>query len=388
MQDADGSCGAQQGHASQLTTGLWSAALHDAADGGRGSVPMLWMIYGANGYTGELIAREAVRRGLKPVLAGRTAAKVEPLAAGLGLQARVFDLANAAVTSMGVEGMRLVLHCAGPFSATATPMMAACLAMRAHYLDITGEISVFEHAGTLEAAARAAGVVVCPGVGFDVIPTDCVAATLNAALPDATHLALGFDSRSGFSPGTAKTSVEGLAQGGKVRQDGRIISVPLAYKTRRIDFGDGEKLAMTIPWGDVSTAYTTTGIPNIEVYVPGSPAMVARLRRANRLKWLIGTGLAQQFMKRRIERTVKGPSAAKRDAHPTFVWGEATNARGDKRTARIKTANGYSLTVTGALTVVEHLMANTVAGGTYTPARLIGPDLVTRLPGSGPLQVT
>ena len=246
-------------------------------------MPKPWMIYGANGYTGELIAREAVSRGLKPVLAGRTAAKVEPLAANLGLQARVFDLRDAAATARGVEGMGLVLHCAGPFSATAAPMMAACLATHAHYLDITGEISVFEHARTLDAAARAAGIVICPGVGFDVIPTDCVAAALKAALPDATQLALGFDSRSGFSPGTAKTSVEGLAQGGKVRQDGRIISVPLAYKTRRIDFGDGEKLAMTIPWGDVSTAYATTGIPNIEVYIPGSPAMVARARRANRL---------------------------------------------------------------------------------------------------------
>jgi short subunit dehydrogenase-like uncharacterized protein len=350
-------------------------------------VPTPWMIYGANGYTGELIAREAATRGLKPVLAGRTAAKVEPLAASLGLPARVFDLANAAATSRGVEGMGLVLHCAGPFSATAAPMMGACLARRAHYLDITGEISVFEHARTLDAAARAAGIVVCPGVGFDVIPTDCLAATLKAALPDATHLVLGFDSRSGFSPGTAKTSVEGLAQGGKVRKDGRIISIPLAYKTRRIDFGDGEKLAMTIPWGDISTAYATTGIPNIEVYIPGSPAMVARLRRTNRLRWLIGMGLAQRFLKRRIERTVEGPSAAKRDAHPTFVWGEVANARGDKRTARIKTANGYSVTVTGALAVAEHLLANKVPGGAYTPAKLIGPDLVTRLPGSGPLQM-
>jgi short subunit dehydrogenase-like uncharacterized protein len=180
---------------------------------------------------------------------------------------------------------------------------------------------------------------------------------------------------------------KGLAQGGKVRQDGRITSVPLAYKTRRIDFGAGEKLAVTIPWGDVSTAYATTGIPNIEVYIPGSPAMVARLRRANRFRWLIGRGLVQRFLKRRIDRTVKGPSAAKRDAHPTFVWGEVTNARGDKRTARIKTANGYSLTVTGALAVAEHLLANELPGGAYTPAKLIGPDLITRLPGSGPLQV-
>jgi short subunit dehydrogenase-like uncharacterized protein len=198
-------------------------------------MPKPWMIYGATGYTGELIAREAARRGLKPLLAGRTAAKMQPLAASLDLQVRVFDLRDAAATARNVEGMALVLHCAGPFSATAAQMMAACLAAHAHYLDITGEISVFEHARTLDAAAREAGIVICPGVGFDVIPTDCVAAALKATLPDATHLALGFDSRSGFSPGTAKTSVEGLAQGGKVRQDGRIISVPLAYKTRRID---------------------------------------------------------------------------------------------------------------------------------------------------------
>ena len=350
-------------------------------------MPKPWMIYGANGYTGELIARDAVRRDLNPVLAGRTAAKVEQLASSLGLQARIFDLENAMATTRCIKGMGLVLNCAGPFSATAAAMMTGCLAAHVHYLDITGEIGVFEHSRTLDAAARAAGIVICPGVGFDVIPTDCVAATLKAALPDATRLALGFDSRSGFSPGTAKTSVEGLAQGGKVRQNGHIISVPLAYKTRRIDFGDGEKLAMTIPWGDVSTASATTGIPNIEVYIAGSPAMVAWARRANQLKWLLGTGVVQNFMKRRIEKTVKGPSAEKRDAQPTFVWGEVTNARGDKRTARIKTANGYSLTVTGALAVVEHLLAHDMPGGTYTPATLIGPDLLTRLPGSGPMQI-
>ena len=350
-------------------------------------MPKPWMIYGANGYTGELIARDAVRRDLNPVLAGRTATKVEQLASNLGLQARIFDLENATATTRCIEGMGLVLNCAGPFSATAAAMMTVCLAAHVHYLDITGEIGVFEHSRTLDAAARAAGIVICPGVGFDVIPTDCVAATLKAALPDATRLALGFDSRSGFSPGTAKTSVEGLAQGGKVRQNGHIISVPLAYKTRRIDFGDGEKLAMTIPWGDVSTASATTGIPNIEVYIAGSPGMVAWARRANQLKWLLATGVVQNFMKRRIEKTVKGPSAEKRDAQPTFVWGEVTNARGDKRTARIKTANGYSLTVTGALAVVEYLLAHDVPGGTYTPATLIGPDLVTRLPGSGPMQI-
>lgn len=159
-----------------------------------------WMIYGANGYTGELIAREAARRGLKPVLAGRRRDSVEVLACALGLEACAFDLDDVVALTGQIEGQALVLNCAGPFSATAAPMMEACLRGRAHYLDITGEIAVFELAQSLNARAQDAGVALCPGVGFDVIPTDCVAAALKQALPDATHLALGFDSRSGFSP--------------------------------------------------------------------------------------------------------------------------------------------------------------------------------------------
>ncbi|HZW11824.1 MAG TPA: saccharopine dehydrogenase NADP-binding domain-containing protein [Noviherbaspirillum sp.] len=346
-----------------------------------------WMIYGANGYTGELIAREAKRRGMQPVLAGRNRERIEQLARELQLPFCVFGIDDAGEATRQVGGMHLVLHCAGPFSATSAPMIEACIAAKAHYLDITGEISVFEHAHSLHARAEKADVVLCPGVGFDVIPTDCVASALKAALPDATQLALGFDSRSGFSPGTAKTSVEGLAQGGKVRRAGKIVSVPLAYQTRRIDFGDGEKLAMTIPWGDVATAYYSTGIPDIEVYIPASPSMVKNAQRANYLRWLLRFGAVQGLLKRRIEKSVKGPDEEARNRLPTFVWGEAVNAKGRKKTARIRTANGYSLTVTGSLAVVEHLLANRPAGGMYTPSRLVGADLVTRLPGSGPLVI-
>lgn len=346
-----------------------------------------WMIYGANGYTGELIAREAVKRGLKPVLAGRSHHKVEALASELGLKALGFPLDDVDEVARQINGCTLVLNCAGPFSATAEPMMKACLHAGAHYLDITGEIAVFELAQSLNEEARNANTVLCPGVGFDVIPTDCVAAALKEALPDATHLALGFDSRSGFSPGTAKTSVEGLAQGGKIRRDGKIETVPLAYQVRRIDFGDGAKYAMTIPWGDVSTAYHSTGIPNIEVFIPGSPRMITGAKRANYIRPLLGLGFVQKLIKSRIAKTVKGPSEAARAKMPTFVWGEATNDSGQKKTARIRTANGYSLTITGSLAVIEHLMNNQPTGGAYTPSRLVGADLVTQLPESGVLSI-
>jgi len=348
---------------------------------------MKWMIYGANGYTGALIAREAKTRGLAPVLAGRSESKIGPLARELGFESRIFGVGPAEEIARHLDGVSLVLHCAGPFSATSAPMIEACLRAKAHYLDITGEIAVFEHAQTKSTEARAAGVVVCPGVGFDVIPTDCVAAALKAALPDANRLALGFESESTLSAGTAKTTVEGLPQGGKVRRGGTILDVPHAYETRRIDFGNGEKLAMTIPWGDVSTAYYTTGIPDIEVFTPSSPLVIFGARQIHRLRWLFGWAPVQGMLKS-IAATAKGPGAEHLANQPTYVWGEVSNARGDKKTARIRTANGYAVTVTGSLAVIEYLLAHHPNGGTYTPAKLMGADLVTKLPGSSALSIT
>lgn len=346
-----------------------------------------WMIYGANGYTGEIIAREAAKRGKKPVLAGRSEAKLKPLAEELDLSYKVFPLDSIAEISEQLSEQYLVLHCAGPFSATAEPMMRACIKSNTHYLDITGEIPVYELAMSLSDEAKQAGVLLCPGVGFDVIPTDCVAAKLKQLMPDATHLSLGFDSRSVLSPGTAKTSIEGLSSGGKIRKNGEIKQVALAYKTRKIDFGDGEKLAMTIPWGDVATAYFTTQIPNIEVFIPASPKMVKNLKRLNNVRFLLGLGFIQNFMKRQVDKKVKGPNEEKRNSMQTYVWGEVKNAKGDSKVVRIATASGYALTVTGALTVVDYLQNNSIDGGYITPSVLMGADLVTQLPGSGEMVV-
>jgi short subunit dehydrogenase-like uncharacterized protein len=340
-----------------------------------------WILYGANGYTGELIATEAVARGMRPILAGRAHDKVIQVASELDLPSRVFP-----VDDPDLDGVSLVLHCAGPFSATSAPMLEACLRAGVHYLDITGEIDVFEHAHMQHGRAVQAGVVVCPGVGFDVIPTDCLAATLNEALPDATHLALGFDSRMGLSPGTRKTSLESLGIGGRVRRDGKLVAAPLGGSTRRIDFGTGEKLAASIPWGDVATAYYTTGIPNIEVYVPTSPKQARSLRLVNLLRPILRGTMLQQMMKRRVPST--GPDEASRARTPVHVWGEVRNPAGEVRMARVKTANGYDLTVTGSLAFVEHLLSHRPAGGYYTPSQLLGADLVEQLPGSSPIVVS
>ena len=263
---------------------------------------MTWTIYGANGYTGRLIVAEALARGLRPVLAGRNAAALREMGTQTGLPVRAFGLDDAQTVRQALKGQDLVLHCAGPFSATSAPMLDACLAVKAHYLDITGEIDVFELAHSVHDKAVRAGVVLCPGVGFDVVPTDSVAMKLREALPDATHLALGFDSRSGLSKGTAKTALESAGIGSRMRRNGKIIDVPFASQVRRIDFGNGERLAVGIAWGDVSTAYYSTGIPNIEVFSATSPNGLKRMQRANMLKSLLRRRLVQHFLKRRIDR--------------------------------------------------------------------------------------
>lgn len=339
-----------------------------------------WMIYGANGYTGELIAREAKVRGLNPILAGRNEQAISALAEELGCAYRVFDLSDPHTIISQLSELHLVLNCAGPFSATCQPMISACLQSATHYIDITGEISIFEYAHSQNLRAEEANIVLCPGVGFDVTPTDCIAAQLKQMLPDANYLALGFDSNSAMSPGTAKTAVEGLALGGKVRLNSQIKTVPLAWKTRFIDFGKGEKLATTIPWGDVSTAFYTTGIPNIEVYVPISPKRLSLLKRANYLRLLLGLSFIQNFLKKKAAEQ-KGPGIEQFKSQRTYVWGEAKNAQGESKTVRITTANGYALTVASSLAIAEHLLKNTLKAGYRTPSQLMGSDFITRLPG-------
>jgi short subunit dehydrogenase-like uncharacterized protein len=342
-----------------------------------------FMIYGANGYTGNLIAREAVKRGLKPILAGRNRDEVAKLADELKLPQRVFPLTDSDEVARHLGEIDLVLHCAGPFSRTAAPMLDACLGVKAHYLDITGEIDVFELCHRAHARAKEQGIVVLPGSGFDVVPTDCVAAMLKQRLPDANALVLAFEAGGGPSPGTAKTSVEGLGKGGRARIDGKLTTVPLAWKSREFMRDGKARTAMTIPWGDVYTAFVSTGIPNIETYMVVPPKTIQGVRRMRTFQSILRWGFVQNFMKARIERNTPGPSAQRRNDSNCYVWGEARNASGKEQRLALTAPNGYELTVHASLGIAEHLFAQAQrpAGGYFTPSQLMGAEYVLSLPG-------
>lgn len=347
-----------------------------------------WLLYGAYGYTGTLIARAAAKAGVRLLLAGRREEPLRELATSLDLPWRRLDLDDGTTLAEILGDCAGVLNCAGPFARTAGAMIDACLAARRPYLDITGEIEVFELAHRKDGAARAAGVALCPGVGFDVVPTDCLAAALHEALPDARSLALGFDALQRISPGTARTMAAGLADGGCIRRDGELVRVPLGWETRRIDFGTGEKLAVTIPWGDVATAYYSTGIGNIRVYAPASPHSVKRMRRLNWVRPLLHIGPLQRFLEDRAASKTRGPDADELARGRTHVWGEACSAQGKCITATMETPNGYALTRDSALGAIGRLTAEPPAtGGYFTPSSLFGPDFVEKLPGVAPIRL-
>jgi short subunit dehydrogenase-like uncharacterized protein len=345
---------------------------------------MSWMIYGANGYTGELAAREAVRKGLSPILAGRNAEAVGRLARELGLQSRAFSLGDLQGTAAELYGVKAVLHCAGPFLHTSAPMVAACLATGAHYLDITGEIPVFERVLAQGEAARRAGIALLPGVGFDVVPSDCLATRLARALPGATELVLAFYTEKGeISRGTMKTMIESLPHAGAIRRDGKIVPVPVAWDSREIDFGGraGKRWAMTIPWGDVSTAYHSTGIPNIRVYSGTPPSQIRRMKRMAPLLPLAGWGPIKRLALSWVDRKVTGPSEEIRETARVYLWGEAKDAAGRAVTSTVETPEGYRFTAVSAVESVVRVLAGRVQPGAWTPSKAFGADFVTELPG-------
>ena len=336
------------------------------------------LIYGAYGYTGELIAREAVDRDLDVVLAGRNGTKTRGLGAMLDADTRVFEAADAADH---LDDIDILLNCAGPFVETYAPLVAACLESSTHYLDITGEFPVFEDLAERDREAEKAGCMLLPGIGFDVVPTDCVAGHLHDRHPEATELRLGFDALGSISGGTAASALELAGDSGKIRRDGKLVEVPVASGRRTIDFGEGPRNAVRIPWGDVSTAYYTTGIENIEVYAP-IPDTVAR---AMRLSAPATALLDLEPVKRGLQwaaRTVAtGPSEQQRQQGRALIWGEASD---DERavTTRLRTPEPYALTVDAATTAVGRLdETETVPIGYQTPASAFDPDFVLDLDG-------
>lgn len=338
-----------------------------------------WMIYGATGYTGKLIAAKAIELGQKPTLAGRNPDKVRALAEKLDLPWAAFSVDDTDALAAVLKEQDLVLSVAGPFSATAKQMMEACIEAKTHYLDVTGEIAVFELAASLSEKAKAAGVTLLPGVGFDVVPSDCLAAHTANRASTPQSLMIAIKGLGGPSRGTAKTAVESLGSGTMARKNGSIATFPAGKLKRAIDMGSGPEPFLAVSWGDVSTAFYSTDIKDIEVYFPNEGPIKSMTTMSRFFGPVMGSNMVQNFLKKQIDKMPAGPSDAERERDTSLLLAEVTDADGTVFRSRLAAPNGYTLTAESAVKCALLKLNGEGGAGFQTPSLAFGPDFVLQL---------
>ena len=345
-------------------------------------MPNTFLLYGSYGYTGNLIAEHAVREGLRPILAGRDETRLRAQAARLGLDYRVVPLSDASALDDALRATGLVVHAAGPFVLTWRPMVEACLRTGAHYIDISGEIEEFEAIAPLDAQAKEKGIMLLPGAGFDVVPSDCLAAHMKRRLPSATQLKLFIRSvgGGGVSRGTARSAIENMQRAVRIRRDGKIVTVPPAWNVEERDFGRGLVKLVSIGWGDVSTAYHSTGIPNVEVYMAFPKSAVNGLKAMR----VIGPLLYNKPVKRLLQWFLRfqpeGPSEAQRTSGFSLMLAEASDGAMVVKSKQ-RVPEGYQLTMLTATAIAKRILAEDLKPGFQTPSRAYGADYILEFPG-------
>lgn len=344
-----------------------------------------WAIYGATGYTGKLLVDEAVKRGHRPLLLGRSEEKLRAVAEPHGLSYKAVPLEDPGGLRAALTGQKLVLHAAGPFVKTSEPMLHACLDVQAHYLDITGEIDVFERVFDHDAEATRRGVCLISGVGFDVVPTDCLAMHVVSRVKRPRKLEIAIAAIGKPSGGTARSVVEMLPKGIRARRGGELVSVPAMKGIKTVQFSEREAEVMPAPLADLVSAFHSTGVEDIRCYL----AVPRSFGKAGRALWPLAAAafpIAQAVLRNNAIRerlgsavgTAEGPTEEERLRSKSFIWARV-EADGGAVESTLSTLEGYEFTKIVAVRIVERVLADGPTGA-RSPGQVVGKDFVLELP--------
>ena len=341
-----------------------------------------FLIYGSYGFTGQLIVERALKEGLRPVLAGRNEKKLRAQAEQYNLDCRPFSLNNTEKLDSALQEVDAVLHCAGPFVHTFRQMAEACMRTRRHYVDISGEIPAFEALAAMDAQAKAAGIMLLPGAGFDVVPSDCLAAHLKQRLPAARYFRLFLRGvGAGVSRGTARSAIENMHRQGMIRRDGQLVQVPPAWNVRERDFGRGYTKVVSVGWGDVSTAYYSTGIPNIETYFAFPPSAIKFLRFMRVIGPLMYNRPVKGILKWLVKLFLKGPDLERRRRASAIFVGEVIEPKGERAVSKLVTPEGYTCTAFTTVEIMKRVLKNDLKTGFQTPSLAYGSNFIMQFEG-------
>ena len=338
------------------------------------------LLYGAYGYTGRLTAELAAAKRLDVVLAGRNKDVLRALGDRLSLPTRAVALNESDRLFEALSDIACVVHMAGPYAITSAPMLSACIATQTNYIDITGEIEVFESLWSREREIRHAGITAVPGAGFDVVPTDCLAAHVAARLERPAVLVIALRGLESASQGTLRTAIRQVSKPLLCRRAAAIVALE-DQSARWINFGSGDEPCLPVSWGDVATAFHSTGIGNITVYF----RRTRFLRSADFLGKTFGALLRSRAGQRTLEAIIRrlpdGPTQAERGRHRSTIWAEAVDASSESAKATLSTPDPYDFTANSALEIASRISSLPAPLGLVTPSQAFGADFVLSLPG-------
>jgi short subunit dehydrogenase-like uncharacterized protein len=203
---------------------------------------------------------------------------------------------------------------------------------------------------------------------------------LSNQLPTATHARLYIRSvRGGVSRGTARSGIENMHRQGRIRRDSEIIQVPPAWQVKEIDFGRGPVKLVSIGWGDVSTVYHSTGIPNIETYMAFPPMMINAMYASRVIGPLLYLRPVKEFLKWLIRLFLPpGPSPERNENGFSLMIAEVSD--GEKTLqAKLRTPEGYRLTALTSVEIMKRILSDPQPGF-HTPSSAFGPDFILGFP--------
>ncbi len=335
------------------------------------------MLYGANGYSAKLILEELLKHGIKPILAGRNSSVID-LAEEKDLESRIFDLRDFNIIRDNLDDIHTLLNCAGPFIYTAPTLIKIALETETNYLDITGEIEVFEYAWSRSEDAKRKNLVILPGVGFDIVPTDCLAKRLAEQMTDAVELKLGFKNENvGISRGTLLTTLERSFESGLIREDGKLINSDFGEKTVQFKRSGLTFNGVSIPWGDVFSAYYSTGIPNISAFVHLDKFLFDQKNLLFSLRNILSNRIVKNLASTAIKNFSSGPGEEERERGRVFIWGRVKNELHEMHEECYEVMESYTLTgKSAAESAVRILNEDIIHRGTVTPSLAFGSEFL------------
>ncbi|MCX7876790.1 MAG: saccharopine dehydrogenase NADP-binding domain-containing protein [Melioribacteraceae bacterium] len=335
------------------------------------------LIYGANGYSAKLILNELLKFNIKPILAGRNKKEIIEIAENYKLDYKIFDLENFELIVENLKGIHTLINCAGPFIFTAKELIEACLITKTNYLDITGEIPVLSLAYKYSEKAKENNITILPAVGFDIIPTDCLAKKLKEKYPNAYELKLSLITiNSKISRGTLLTSIEFLSGKSKILKDGKIIESTIGEYKNEVIIEGKKYYTISIPWGDVFTANISTEIKNVSVYLSVPYFVYKNIKLILCFNTLLKIKFIKSIVKLFVKKFKYGPNDAERKKSFVIIHGKVIDEQKNEFEDFIKVKDGYEITALGASLSAKKVLSNEVPKGFLTPSLAFGSEFV------------